>query len=56
MAILYLEAEDIGQAFGAFIASTAPFDLWYKGQLLAIHGIDFNQPLPGPIAQPILQV
>ena len=55
MAIVYLEGEDIGRSFGEFIASAAPFDRWYKGQLLAIHGIDFNQPLPGPIAQVILE-
>ena len=56
MVIIYLEGEDIGRAFQAFIALSDPFARWYKEQLLAIHGIDFNQPLPGPIAEPILGV
>jgi hypothetical protein len=56
MLILYLEGEDIGRAFQVLIASGGPFERWYKEQLLSIHGIDFNQPLPGPIAEPILEV
>ena len=40
---------------GVAAASTAglatsedPFDVWWRGQILEIHGIDLSQPLPGP--------
>jgi hypothetical protein len=55
MNIVYLEGADIGRTFAAFITSDNTFDRWLKEQILAIHGIDFNQPLPGPIAQMILE-
>ena len=29
------------------------FEVWFKEQALEIHGIDFNQPMPGPISEDI---
>ena len=56
LCIVYLEAADLARAFQVFAADAAPFARWYKQQLQAIHGIDFNQPLPGPIAEAVLEV
>jgi len=45
--ILVLEGDPQG-AIGKLGASDHPFDRWFKEQVRAIHGVDFNQPLPGP--------
>jgi hypothetical protein len=47
--IVYLEGEDFAHTFGALAASREPFDVWFKGQAKAIHGVDFNQPPHGPL-------
>jgi hypothetical protein len=56
LCIVYLEAADLARAFQVFAADDAPFARWYKQQLHALHGIDFNQPLPGPIAEAVLEL
>ncbi len=46
MLIVLLEADDPVRANQAFAASKDPYDLWFKQQVGAITGIDFNQPIP----------
>jgi hypothetical protein len=53
VSIVYLEADDLGRAFGTFATSQAPFDVWWRQQILEIHGIDLSQPLPGPMNEQI---
>jgi hypothetical protein len=45
--ILTLEGDPLG-AVAKLGASDHPFDRWFKERALEIHGVDFNQPLPGP--------
>ena len=45
--LLTLEG-DPGGAIRKLAASTHPFDQWFKEQAQAVHGVDFNQPLPAP--------
>jgi hypothetical protein len=58
-AVTTLEASDIDRTLGAIIASDLPFDVWYREQLLEIHGINlagygqFTQPTPLPLNQEV---
>jgi len=51
-AVTTLEAQDVAQALKQLIASRQPFDVWYREQLLKLHGINltgyeqFSQRLP----------
>ena len=47
-AVVYLEADDPGRFFEGLATSTDPFVVWWRAQILAIHGLDLTQPLPGP--------
>lgn len=40
----YMEASDFNRALQSFVASRDPFDLWFKAQMLAITGLDLNNP------------
>ena len=48
MAVVYLEADDVGRFFAGLATSDDPFVVWWRGQIQAIHGGDLTQPLPGP--------
>lgn len=50
-AIVYSEVDDVEQTAQKLAASQEPFDVWFKQQVFNIHGVDFNQPLPGPMPQ-----
>jgi hypothetical protein len=56
LCIVYLQVADIARAFQVCATDDEPFARWYKQQLHAIHGINFNQPLPGPIAEVMLEL
>jgi hypothetical protein len=56
MAVVFLEAEDIGGALAGLASSQDPFDQWWHEQIKAIHGIDLTQPLPGPLNEQILDL
>jgi hypothetical protein len=56
LSIVLLEGENIGQAFAGLATSTDPHDVWWREQILAIHGIDLTQPLPGPMNEEVLAV
>ncbi len=49
--IIYLEGENPVRANQEFVNSTSPYDRWFKEQILAITGVDFNQPPPGPLPE-----
>ena len=48
VAVIYLEADDLGRAFEGIATPTDPFVAWWRGQILAVHRVDMSQPLPGP--------
>jgi hypothetical protein len=41
-AVTTFEADDLGKALNALITSDLPFDRWYRGQLLKLHGISLT--------------
>jgi hypothetical protein len=42
--VAYMESGDFGRAFEQFVASRDSFDLWFKGQLANVTGLDLNDP------------
>lgn len=48
ISVVYLEGDDLGKAFQVLATSQDPFDRWWHEQVIAIHGVDLRQPLPGP--------
>jgi hypothetical protein len=59
-AVTTLEAPDVAQALGQIIASSLPFDVWYRKRLRELHGVNlagyeqFSQPTPLPQDQELL--
>ena len=52
--LLVLDGDPQG-AMGKLAASDHPFDRWFKEQVKQVHGVDFNQPLPGPPPEPVFE-
>jgi hypothetical protein len=48
LAVVYLEAEDIGQVFAGIASASDPFLDWWRSRIMAIHGLDLTEPLPAP--------
>lgn len=48
VAVVYLEAEDLGRAFQGMATSDHPFDVWFRGHCLKVHGLDLTKELPPP--------
>lgn len=48
VAVVYLELDDPGQLFGGLATADDPFVVWFREQILAIHGLDLTQPPSGP--------
>jgi len=48
LSIVYLELDDLARLFGGLATSDDPYVEWFRQQVLAIHGLDLTQPLPGP--------
>lgn len=40
--VIQVEGEDLMVSMGAFIASREPFDLWFKGRVRDLTGVDLN--------------
>ena len=40
----YIESSDFGRALAMFVASRDPFDVWFKEQMMAVTGLDLNNP------------
>lgn len=51
MAIVYLETTEPEQMFQAMATSADPFDVWFRQQVLDIHGLDLTQPPDGPLPE-----
>ena len=54
LVVVYIEAQDIPRVFEGFGRSQEPFDVWFREQVKDIHGVDFSQPLPGPLPEAIV--
>ena len=52
--ILALEG-DPGGALAKLAASGHPFDVWFRGAVKEVHGVDLAQPLPGPPPDLVLE-
>ena len=50
-ALVYGETSDVAAFFSRMAESQEPFDVWFKKQVLEIHGLDFNQPPAGPLPE-----
>lgn len=48
VAVVLLEADDLGQAFSGLIASDDPFDVWFRSHVADVHGIDLTAGMPMP--------
>ena len=42
--IAYMESADFNRALSSFVGSRDPFDLWFKQEMLAVTGVDLNNP------------
>ncbi len=51
LSIVYLEGDDPARSLQALRQSDHPFDQWFKEQVKLVHGIDFGQPLAGPLPE-----
>ena len=49
MLLLYIESRDIQKTFIPFASSKNPFDLWFVEEMKKNTGVDFSQPMPGPL-------
>jgi len=54
MAVVYVEAQDIAHMFEGIGISQEPFDIWFREQAKEIHGVDFSQPMAGPLPEAIV--
>ena len=45
MALVVQEGEDPERALTILAASSHPFDVWFREQVMDVHGIDLSQPL-----------
>ena len=54
MVVVYMEAQNISRVFEGFGISQEPFDVWFRERVKEIHGVDFSQPLPGPLPEAIV--
>ncbi len=50
----YLEAANPEKAFMTFVKSKDKYDVWMKGQMKKITGIDMNNPADGPLPEMML--
>jgi hypothetical protein len=48
VAVVYLEADDLQAAFQGLGSSEEPFDVWFRGHVRDVHGIDLAQGFPPP--------
>ncbi len=45
--IVYYHSPDPAKVHAALAVSQEPFDVWFRGQILELTGIDISTPLPG---------
>ena len=46
--IVLLESEDLAASLHAIATSSDPFDAWFRGHVLRVHGIDLGGPMQLP--------
>ena len=51
MLLLYIESKNIEKTFMTFSASKDPFDLWFVEEMGKNTGVDFSQPMQGPLPE-----
>ena len=51
--LAYIESPDFANAIGMFSQSQEAFDQWFKRRIAEVTGIDLNDPLPGPLSEPL---
>ena len=44
--VVIVEADNLARALENFLASTHPFDCWFREQLLVLHGLDLASTAP----------
>jgi hypothetical protein len=49
--VVFFQGADIGGAVSNFVGSQDEFDMWFKGQVKDISGVDLNVPPPGPLSE-----
>ena len=54
MLLVYFEAQDIEKVFTHFANSKDQFDIWAKGQVKEITGVDLGVPPSGPLPERLL--
>ncbi|MDP1821359.1 MAG: hypothetical protein Q8K58_15890 [Acidimicrobiales bacterium] len=52
VAVVVMEADDIGAALGVIGGSGEPFDVWFREHVMEVHGIDLSAGFPPP--EPVL--
>jgi hypothetical protein len=50
LAVVLIEAADLGQALHGIATSQLPFDVWFRGHLGTVHGLDLSQGMTLPEA------
>ena len=53
-ALVHLSSPDLGKAVGHLASSTDEIEQWFKAQLLASQGIDWNEPPAGPLPECVM--
>jgi hypothetical protein len=48
VAIVYIEADDVGGAMMGIATSQEEFDVWFRERMNEIHGVDLSEPAPPP--------
>jgi hypothetical protein len=48
VAVVVIEADDIGHAMGTMATSEDPFDVWFRGHIMDVHGMDITEEMPPP--------
>ena len=46
VAVVHIEADDVGAALRRMGTSTEPFDVWFRDAVKAVHGFDLAEPAP----------
>ena len=50
-----LEAADLGLALRGLASSVAPFDRWFRRQLLTLHGFSFESDAPPAVSRSVIE-
>jgi hypothetical protein len=48
VAVVCLEADDLGTAMQGIASSQEPFDVWFRERMAEIHGVHLAEPAPPP--------